>query len=197
MTQQNTHEMSSRLSNQSWERELLALARSSIETYISTGMVPVVQPLDPHFREPAAVFVTLRTHSADPQHEDELRGCVGQVEAREPLSEAVQDAAIQAAISDPRFRPVQEAELPSLRIEISILSPLTLVTDLRDIEISRHGLVITGLGRRGLLLPSVPEHYGWDRATFLAGLCDKAGLPHGVWPAQAKLYSFTARHFSE
>lgn len=182
---------------QQWELTLLALARQTLEVYISTGRVPMMPSDDPRLLEPAAVFVTLRTRSADPHTEGDLRGCVGQVEARAPLYEAVQDATIQAATADPRFVPVRESELAALVIEISILSPMKPVRDLREIEIGRDGLMITGMGRRGLLLPSVPLHYGWHAAEFLDGLYAKAGLPVEAWPDRAALYSFTTRSISE
>lgn len=180
-----------------WERELLAVARQSLELYLSTGLVPVIRPRSPRLLEPAAVFVTLRVRPETPADEGELRGCVGQVEARLPLVEAVQDAAVQAATADPRFPPVQEWELSNLAIEISILSPMTPVKDLDQIVIGRHGLLIAGLGRRGLLLPSVPEHYGWDQHAFLRGLYSKAGLPDGAWPERATLQAFTTHSISD
>lgn len=180
-----------------WERELLALARQTIECYVESGLVPVTQTSDPHLREPAAVFVTLRTRSTNEESEDELRGCVGQIEARAPLYAAVQDAAVQAATCDPRFVPVRPEELPALRIEISILSPMTVVSDLDSVVIGRDGLLIAGMGRRGLLLPSVPVQFGWDREAFLRGMYMKSGLPEGSWPARATLYSFTTQHISE
>lgn len=180
-----------------WEQELLALARQTIACYVETGLVPIVQASDPRLHEPAAVFVTLRTRSTTLESEDELRGCVGQIEARAPLYAAVQDAAVQAATCDPRFVPVRPEELPALRIEISILSPMRVVLDLDSVEIGRDGLLIAGMGRRGLLLPSVPVQFGWDRAAFLHGMYMKSGLPEGSWPARATLYSFTTRHISE
>lgn len=173
------------------ERELLAVARLTLEAYTTTALVPVIEPIHEHLREPAAVFVTLRRATDVPGEEGELRGCVGQVEARLPLVEAVQEATIQAATTDPRFPPVRDWELPTLTIEISILSPMTPVGDLEEITIGRHGLLIAGMGRRGLLLPSVPERYRWDRRAFLCGLCSKAGLPADAWPAHAALYAFT------
>jgi AmmeMemoRadiSam system protein A len=160
-------------------------------------MMPVIPPVAGQLAEPAAVFVTLRVRDPKPAAEEELRGCVGQIEARLPLVEAVQDATIQAATADPRFPPVHESELPALRIEISILSPMWRVSDLAQIEIGRHGLLIIGLGHRGLLLPSVATQYGWDQRSFLRGLSMKAGLPSDAWPERAELYAFTTQHLSE
>ena len=197
MTHEDQLAQSSQGAQQPWEDELLVIARDAITAYIGTGMLPVCHPSHPRLLEPAAVFVTLRTSAVDTNGEGDLRGCVGQVQARLPLCEAVQDAAIQAATADPRFPPVRESELDKLRIEISILSPMTLVKDLDEVEIGRHGLLIDGMGRRGLLLPSVAEQYNWDAQAFLRGLCMKAGLPDGVWPGEATLQSFTVAHFSE
>jgi AmmeMemoRadiSam system protein A len=180
-----------------WQQELLEIARQTLELYITTAMMPVVPPVAGRLAEQAAVFVTLRVRDPQPGAEEELRGCVGQIEPRLPLVEAVQDATIQAATADPRFPPVHESELPGLRIEISILSPMWLVSDLAQIEIGRHGLLIAGMGRRGLLLPSVATQYGWDQREFLRGLSTKAGLPGDAWPERAELYAFTTQHLSE
>ncbi len=180
-----------------WEDELLGLARGTLEAYIVSGLRPAGEPRDPRLLEPAAVFVTLRFRNRFDNEPGELRGCVGQIQAREPLHLAVQDAVIQAAVADPRFKPVRASELASLQIEISVLSPMTLVTDLTQVTIGRDGLFIDGQGHRGLLLPDVASEYGWDDQDYLRGIYLKAGLPNDAWPSHAKLYRFTAQHIGE
>lgn len=179
-------------SSTAWERELLALARQTIEHYLETGTIAPLATRSPELQQMAAVFVTLRRRTAESE-EPILRGCVGQVEAVHTLGRSVQLAAIQAATCDPRFEPLRSDELESVSIEISILSAMTEVRMLDSIEIGRHGLYIVGGGRRGLLLPSVPVQFGWDQSAFLSGICMKAGLPDGVWPGAAQLYAFTTR----
>lgn len=180
-------------------RALLALARETIAHYLATGERLPYHPGEPYLREPAAVFVTLRERPEGdaPFGEGELRGCIGQIEANDPLFAAVQDAAIKAATVDPRFYPVTPEELPNLMIEISVLSPFRPVESLEEIAIGQDGLLIIGERRRGLLLPEVPLAYGWGVREFVWALCQKAGLPTNAWPEMARLYAFTTESFVE
>jgi len=102
-----------------------------------------------------------------------------------------------AAIEDGRFEPVAEAELHQLSIEVSALSPLEPIRP-EDVEVGRHGLLIGHGGRRGVLLPQVPQEQGWDRETFLVHTCRKAGLPDDAWKKPgAEILGFTADVFRE
>lgn len=181
---------------------LLRLARDSIRVALATGDQLGFETDDPWLLEPRAVFVTLRTprqgNAASGAHDPgELRGCIGQIEAERPLFAAVQDAATKAATIDPRFYPVTLGELDALCIEISILSPMRPIHELREIRIGQDGLLITGNRRRGLLLPEVPLDYGWGAAEFVRHLCGKAGLPADAWPGNASLFAFTTESFEE
>lgn len=183
--------------------ELLRLARRTITAYVATGDGVPYETDNPWLRRPAAVFVTLRVRPEPGQvtlpgeEQGELRGCIGQVEAESPLYLAVQTAAVKAATIDPRFYPVRPEELDTLTIEVSILSPMRPVRELDDIVIGRDGLLISGSRRRGLLLPEVPVHFGWDRREYVRNLCHKAGLPDDAWPARARLHAFTTDSFEE
>ncbi|MBP6786093.1 MAG: AmmeMemoRadiSam system protein A [Candidatus Promineofilum sp.] len=185
--------------------ELLRLARATLAHYLATGEQLPYAPGNDWFREPAAIFVTLRVRearqAASPYSEGwaagDLRGCVGHIYADKPLSEVVQEETIQAATVDPRFDPVTADELDNLIIEISVLSPFRPVESLDEVVIGQDGLYIVGGSRRALLLPEVPLEYGWDQATFLHALIDKAGLPPDVWPARTTLYAFTTESFEE
>ena len=142
-----------------------------------------------HLKEPRGAFVTL--------HENhELRGCIGMVIARGPLDETVREMACAAAMEDPRFPAVTETELTSLQLEISVLSPMFEIAP-EDVVVGRHGLMISCGGRRGLLLPQVAPEWGWDRETFLAQTCRKAGLSQEQWKHGATLEAFTAEVFGE
>jgi AmmeMemoRadiSam system protein A len=110
-----------------------------------------------------------------------LRGCIGFVVARRPLLETVREAAQAAAFHDPRFPPLRSAELPEIRLELSVLSEPRPVTSLEEIQVGRHGLIVRQGPRSGLLLPQVATEYGWDRDTFLSHTCAKAGLPEDCW----------------
>ena len=169
-------------------RFLLKLAHQSIEAALGHEEVDTTPPSD-HLAEKRGAFTTLHLNG-------ELRGCVGYVFAVRPLVRTIAETAVAAAFNDTRFLPVSPAEAPELQIEISVLSPLQPIAP-EDVEIGKHGLVVTFGGRRGLLLPQVPLEYGWDRETFLAETCHKAGLPGDAWEHGATLEAFTAEVFGE
>jgi len=169
--------------------ELLEIARRAVTGWLREKKVPVERPASETLRASGAAFVTLR-------HRGRLRGCIGYTEARTPLFRAVQECAVAAASEDPRFPPVTAREAGEVRFEISVLSPLVPVSA-EDVFVGVHGLMIRKGTHRGLLLPQVATENGWDRTTFLAQLCAKAGLPPDAWKQGAELYSFTAEVFGE
>jgi len=137
------------------------------------------------------VFVTLHKLG-------ELRGCIGYVEGIRPLQEAVIEMAQSAAFNDPRFAPVTSEEVNDLELEISVLSPISEVENIDDIEIGKHGLIIEQGFFKGLLLPQVATEQNWNRKEFLQHTCRKAGLPVNAWKEQnTKIYAFSAEIFSE
>ena len=145
----------------------------------------------PELRAPGGAFVSL--HTSDGR----LRGCVGFTTPRFPLAETVARAAHAAAHEDTRFAPVTEDECADLQIEISVLGPLETVRP-EDVVVGRHGLVVRRSGQTGLLLPQVPVAQGWDRATFLAQTCRKAGLSKDAWQGDdCRLEVFEALVFGE
>jgi hypothetical protein len=166
------------------KKELLSLAKKAIHEYVANKKMMEVDIKNPKLKNDGAVFVTIKEHGA-------LRGCIGHVQAVMPLYQSVVKNAIAASSGDPRFPPMTKDELGDIDVEISILSPMQRVKDVREIEIGRHGLVIRKDSRSGLLLPQVPLEQGWDRETFLRQICAKAGLPENAWK-EADLYSFTA-----
>jgi uncharacterized protein len=109
----------------------------------------------------------------------------------------VADLAAAVAHADRRFAPLCGDELSALDIEISVLTPELDVEDLARIQVGRHGLIVEHRGRRGLLLPQVAVEHGWDRETFLAHTCRKAGLSVDAWQTGARILSFEAQVFSE
>jgi len=143
----------------------------------------------PHLREARGASTTLHENG-------NLRGCIGYVLAVAPLEQTIRETARAAALEDSRFPPVSEDELERLQVEISVLSPMFRIAP-EDVVVGRHGLMISHEGRRGLLLPQVPEEWGWDRETFLAQTCRKAGLPADSWKHGAKIEAFTAEVFGE
>ena len=110
----------------------------------------------------------------------------------------MQDAAAKAASEDPRFVSVQPEELQHIEIEISVLSPLTEIQSIDEIEIGTHGLIVELGHHRGLLLPQVAVSMGWDKETFLQQTLRKSGLPPHLWNHEGlKIFSFSAEVFNE
>jgi len=171
------------------ERErLLRLAREAIAAHVGGTAAPASDRSGALARKGGA-FVTLTIRGA-------LRGCIGRVAADEPLGDVVPSCAV-AACGDSRFDPVTAAELANLELEISLLGPLEAVAGAADVEVGRHGLVVEQGWHRGLLLPQVATEHGWDRETFLAETCRKAGLPCDAWKQGARLWRFEAEVFTE
>jgi AmmeMemoRadiSam system protein A len=168
---------------------LLGVARRALGGYLGEGRIPPEEGMQGKPAAPGAAFVTLKKNGR-------LRGCIGYTEAVAPLYRVVQECAVAAATEDPRFPPVSPGELPSLRIEISVLTPLFPILP-EEVEVGRHGLMVAQGRMRGLLLPQVPVEQGWDRETFLDQACVKAGLPASAWRRGATLRAFTAEVFGE
>ncbi len=154
------------------------LARMAIERAVN-GERMVLPPLPPVFGEKRGVFVTIKRHGL-------LRGCIGLPYPIKPLGEAIIEAAASAALEDPRFPPVSSLEVDDIEIEVTVLTPprpleCPPLERPEHVEVGRHGLIVSGLGRAGLLLPQVATEYGWNSREFLDQTCVKAGLPPGCW----------------
>lgn len=167
---------------------LLKLAHEAIAATLEQREISLGPPTT-HLAEHRAAFTTLYYHGR-------LRGCVGHVRAVESVWATVADTARAAAFEDTRFDPVTSDEVPHLQVSLSILSPLKPIRA-EEVEVGRHGLLVSQHGRRGLLLPQVPVEYGWDRLAFLEETCHKAGLPPDAWRKGATLEAFTAEVFGE
>ncbi|NNG17369.1 MAG: AmmeMemoRadiSam system protein A [Gemmatimonadales bacterium] len=173
------------------KRALLGVARQVLVDHLSGKRFTAPRPDSPALLEPRATFVTLRVRDTN-----ELRGCRGECHASQRLVESVAQMAIAAA-TDPRFTPVAAEELPTLHIEISVLSPLEPIEP-DDVVVGRHGLMIVCGDFSGLLLPQVAVAQGWDREAFLDGVCRKAGLPGEAWKADGVvLFGFEADAWGE
>jgi AmmeMemoRadiSam system protein A len=171
-------------------RLLLETAHDAILSALESREVLPFTP-STHLAEPRGVFTTLYLIGR-------LRGCVGYPTALMPLYRAVTESAWAAAFEDPRFPPVALEEARTVKVCLSVLSPLMPILP-EQIELGRHGLLISEGSGRGLLLPQVPVEHGWDRDTFLEQTCRKAGLPTDAWRngANIKIEAFTAEVFSD
>jgi AmmeMemoRadiSam system protein A len=171
------------------EREiLLQLAHRAIAARLHGEAIDLKAPM-PHLAEPRGAFTTLHING-------ELRGCIGYVLPVNPLYTTIAETAVAAAFQDPRFNPVTEREARELKVEISVMSPLFPIAP-KQVEVGKHGLLISLDGRRGLLLPQVPVEHGWDAETFLSETCRKAWLPADAWREGANIEAFTAEVFGE
>jgi len=185
---QLTPEVKSRLTDTEG-RFLLSLARRSLEAAVRREPRPAPPDVPSVLEARLGAFVSLHK-------QDVLRGCIGYVQATLPLYRTVMEAAEAAGLRDPRFPPVQPAELPDVEMEISVLSVFRAVRP-DEIEIGAHGLLITQDRARGLLLPQVAVARQWDRGRFLEEACRKAGLPPDAWRRGAVIEGFTAEVFRE
>lgn len=170
--------------------EVLKIARTTLEAWVRDQKVPPYRTDDAKLNTKCGAFVTLKL-------DGELRGCIGYVQAVEPLWKSIQDMAVNASTKDPRFPPVTPAELARITIEISVLSPLERCDDVNKIIVGTHGIVIKKGWNSGLLLPQVAVEEKWDRLTFLEHTCWKAGLPPDAWKSGAEILIFSAQVFGE
>jgi AmmeMemoRadiSam system protein A len=167
---------------------LLKVAHESILSALEQREI-LLTPPSPHLSEPRGAFTTIYFHGL-------LRGCVGYVFPVTSLYRTVAETARAAAFEDTRFSPVTLEEVPALAVSLSVLSLLNSIRP-EEVEVGRHGLVVSDGRRRGLLLPQVPVDHQWDRITFLEQTCRKAGLALDAWQNGATLEAFTAEVFAD
>jgi AmmeMemoRadiSam system protein B/AmmeMemoRadiSam system protein A len=171
---------------------LMKIARTSVETAVRDRKMYLVGSTGfPRLEEARGAFVTLKEHG-------ELRGCIGYITPMKSLAETVRDVAAYAALEDTRFSPVTTKELPLLEYEISVMSPLRRVLDIKEIKVGKHGLIMKQGEIEGILLPQVPVEEHWNRDTFIEETCLKAGLPRSAWKDDdTDIFMFTALVFGE
>lgn len=175
----------------SYKRQLLKLAAASVKYGLDHGKALPINIADypPDLQQIQASFVTLMIHQ-------QLRGCIGTLEAQRPLIEDVVENAFAAAFRDPRFNPLQEDEYHHLHYHISVLNPPSpmqftseadLISQLRP---GVDGLILEDLGRRGTFLPSVWESLP-KPADFIQHLKTKAGLNPSHWSPSLRIHRYT------
>lgn len=169
---------------------LLNLAREAIEESIdphSNSFFPVASLTDP-LHTKCGAFVSLYV-------KDDLRGCIGSFSEEEAMYRKVKSMAVSAATTDTRFKPILPEELGSLCIEISVLSPRSLIKDISEIEIGKHGIFMTRGANRGTLLPQVAVTQNWTVEELLGNCARyKAGIGWDGWKT-AELYTYEALIF--
>jgi AmmeMemoRadiSam system protein A len=171
---------------------LLDLARNTIRAALGGESAAADLDLsgDSLLQQHAGCFVSL--HELGTKR---LRGCVGRLDAREPLHLAVVDSA-RSVLCDPRFEndPVTIQQLVGLEIEISVLSPMREASDPLAFDPQADGILLTIGSRSGCFLPQVGRETGWSREQLLERLCcEKLELAPGAWKSQeARLRTFSA-----
>lgn len=180
------------------KQTLLRLAREAMECAVRGQALPPleIQTLTPILQENGASFVTLTIDS-------DLRGCIGALEAYQPLADDVREHAVAAALHDPRFPPVREIELNSIKLEISRLTAPHLLeysssADLLQ-KLNPHvdGVILKDSFRRATFLPQVWEQIP-DPAEFLGHLCQKMGVRSTLWQdAKLQVYIYQVEEFHE
>lgn len=146
--------------------------------------------LTPLMKADTATFVTLKIRGG-------LRGCIGSLAPVEPLYASVHGNAINAALHDPRFRPVQAAELPRITVDVSILSPIRDIASIAEFKIGQQGIILEKGRYRAVYLPEVATEQGWTVEETLASLSEKAGLPPDAWREGARFKVFESAVLSE
>lgn len=181
--------------SQSERNELLDIARKSIRHGLDEGQPLAVDlnTVSAKLREPGASFVTLERHGY-------LRGCIGTLEAHQPLARDVAHNAFQSAFRDPRFPPLDETEWEGLDIHISVLSkpePMHFASEedfIRQLRPGVDGVILEEGWHRGTFLPAVWEDLP-DPNDFVRHLKLKAGLSPSYWSKTIKAYRYTAEYF--
>ena len=180
------------------KQTLLHLAREALECGVRRKLIPPVDKslLSVALHENGASFVTLTMNG-------NLRGCIGTLEAYQPLAEDVREHAVAAALEDPRFPPVTENELSNIQLEISRLTTPTLLEYSSSEELLRKlrphvdGVLLTDGRRRATFLPQVWERIP-DPVEFLAALCSKMGARHNLWrDTKLQVYVYQVEEFHE
>ncbi|QSG09251.1 AmmeMemoRadiSam system protein B [Halapricum desulfuricans] len=180
-------------------RTLVSRARQTVEAAARSDGEPTPSGGEPADRLQIVrgVFVTIKRG-------EQLRGCIGRPDPDEPLAETVVDAAIDAALHDPRVEPVGPDELDDVTVSVSVLSkpePLP-ASDPSNypqyVDVGRHGLIAERDSARGLLLPQVAVDNDWRAERFLEATCQKARLPGRAWREDGvEIRRFSGRVFTE
>lgn len=182
------------------QQALLALARRTIKNQFATIPLPadLLTPLQtPNLTQACGAFVTLYNPDLS------LRGCIGHLSTQEPLYKTIIAMSQAAAFHDARFKPVTQAEVETLKINITILSTPQAITNLNEIVLGKHGIILNKAINNGTMtksavfLPKIPIEQGWDLTTTLEHLSVKAGLDAHAWQQDCSLLIFEGFEIKE
>ncbi|MBF0611265.1 MAG: AmmeMemoRadiSam system protein B [Magnetococcales bacterium] len=164
-----------------------ALQEGADKVNVDALVKDVSMPLT--LKELGGAFVLLKK-------EGELRGSMGTGVAKTPIYQSVIENAVRAALFDSRFQPVEKDELDKLEITIQVLDPPRLIVSLEEIELGRHGILLSKGENQALFLPEVAVEQKWTLEETLSQLAKRAGLPEDGWLQGASVQIFTSRIYS-
>ena len=135
-------------------------------------------------KDKAGVFVSIKK-------DGELRGCIGTfAPTKENIAEEIIANAIAAATQDPRFSPIEEAELPDLKISVDVLTEPEKIASREELNEKKYGVIVSAEGKRGLLLPDIP---GVNSVDEQIAICKrKAGIGENE---PVELFRFEVKRF--
>ncbi len=173
---------------------LLKIARKTLEDSLEAQdvkeFIPPEEQITERLKAKNGVFVTLHKEGL-------LRGCIGDLDAEEPLYKSVARTVLLSALSDRRFQPVEKKELDKIDIEISVMSPRKKVKSWKQIVLGRDGIILEKDKHKALYLPQVALEQGWTIEDTLSHLAEKAGLEKNAWKSDCSFQTFTAQVFGE
>jgi len=163
---------------------LVKLAKEAVEKYVREGKRLEPKELTPEMKEKSGVFVCIKKGG-------QLRGCIGTFEPdKENVAQETISSAINAAVGDPRFRPVAPEELDELSYTVDVLTKPESIKSIKQLNPKKYGLIVEAGFGRGLLLPDLP---GIDTPEEQVAICQqKAGIPS---TSPVNLYRFEVKRY--
>jgi AmmeMemoRadiSam system protein A len=174
---------------------LLQIARAAIAESLGLSVAEKQLKDEDWLQQKGACFITL-------MQQNQLRGCIGTLEAHRALIDDVRTNAKAAAFKDTRFSPLTSDEFNTAQIELSLLSPMQALSftseqdALSQLQSGVDGVVFEYGYQRSTFLPQVWEQLP-DAKTFMAHLKHKAGLPADFWADDIKLSRYTVSKWKE
>lgn len=165
---------------------LFAITRDTLDWCVKNKKEPF--PMDsyditPKLKVHMATFVTLKIKG-------QLRGCMGSLAPEETLYLSVHHNAVNAALKDPRFRPVQPQELSQIDIDVSVLSPIQTIPSIEEFKLGQQGIILEKGMNRAVFLPDVALEQGWTKEETLSHLSMKARMSPDAWQKDALFHVF-------
>jgi len=182
------------------KQAILKLAKSAVENYLKKGIIispPLNLPKE-LLNKKSGIFVTIKKNN-------ELRGCIGTyLPTKNNIAEEIISNAINAAVNDYRFDPIQPKELNQLSYEVYILDKPEFkgkIQELKELKEDnlrklglnpkKYGVLVKSGFKSGLLLPNLE---GISKAQDQVLIAAQKG---GINPYQEEfeIYCFSAKKY--